>query len=448
MKRIILIALLFSFGAAAAQTPPPATGRELPRGELIVYADETEAAAAGRAASKWHTPLEDWTRTDTERGALFSTRFTVPFAWANRAVLLHVASASDGYEVRVNGRRAAGVTDANGPAEFAITPLTHEGVNTLEIEVAADAGMRRIESWKSGTAPALGACYVTSPPMIRIRDVVAATRRSGGTNLAEVAVAVRTHALNGKTARIHYRLTDGAGGVAAQGYRDLTLAMRGEDTVRFLAEIPDSMLWSAAHPVRYDLSLKTQTEGRYTEYLHLKCGFRTLAFRDGAVEVGGEPVVLRETAADPGIGAGEIARLREAGYNTLRMRPGVVSHRLYDLCDSLGMYVIAQAPVDSSHAGASIARGGNPSNDPAWREEYGARAANAYHTAKGHPSVIAFSIAAGSANGICLYETYLDMKRLERERPVLYPDAAGEWNTDQLRTTDEPAPRVAEVTGF
>ena len=82
-------------------------------------------------------------------------------------------------------------------------------------------------------------------------------------------------------------------------------------------------------------------------------------------------------------------------------------------------------------------KGGNPSNDPAWQAAYIARIEESYHTTKLHPSVVAFSLAEDSANGINLYEGYLHLKGLEKERPVLYPDAGGEWNSDKLRLSAE-----------
>ena len=35
-----------------------------------------------------------------------------------------------------------------------------------------------------------------------------------------------------------------------------------------------------------------------------------------------------------------------------------------------------------------------------------------------------------SGNGYNMYKAYQWLKSVERERPVLYGDAAGEWNSD------------------
>ena len=62
---------------------------------------------------------------------------------------------------------------------------------------------------------------------------------------------------------------------------------------------------------------------------------------------------------------------------------------------------------------------------------------NSQQTAYQNVRSAAFSLAEDSANGINLYEGYLHLKGLEKERPVLYPDAGGEWNSDKLRLSAE-----------
>jgi beta-galactosidase len=68
-----------------------------------------------------------------------------------------------------------------------------------------------------------------------------------------------------------------------------------------------------------------------------------------------------------------------------------------------------------------------------------------YHTTKNHPSVAMFSLAQRSANGINLYESYLALKALEPDRPVVYTDGGGEWNSDRLGMSAEG--RRGEVEG-
>lgn len=431
MRRILSIIALFSCCTLAAQEYIPTYGRELPRGELLSYPTAQEAAKADGSDNKYFSRLAEW----AQQGDSFTTDFTVPFAWANRQVLFHLGWASADYEIRVNGNAVAYNSDCNTPAEFNLTRYAKEGRNTLEIVLGNPSKVARLESWKNGSTPAIGPAWIMSQPTLRVRDIMTKAWRSTETSdtvMAEIGLVVKSEALNPRTSRIHYELLTPAGKTSATGYKDITLNMRGEDTLRFLARIPDSLLWSTERPTRFVLRARTQHEGRYLEYIEVPLGFRTIEVHNGQLAVNGTPIALRVREIPAQTSVDEVAALRKEGYNTLKLLPGPVSPTLYDTCDTMGIYVIAQAPIDTRSSGTSRRIGGNPSNDPEWLGAYIERTADSYHTAKRHPSVIAFSLATQSANGINLYESYLNMKKFNDPRPFIYPDAAGEWNSDKL----------------
>lgn len=448
MKRILLAVALYGavaglYARTAGAATPPASGRELPGTELIPYSSPEEAAAAPYE-TKYKRDIHDWKRTDRRDGAIYSSQFAVPFAWANRQVIFHLPEAPAGYEVRINGQTAGESRNGNLPADYNITKFVREGMNTIEIDVAKASATAPLESWKQGRElPAsLERCYVSSPPTLRIRDVlVTRTYLSGSDLQAEIAIVVRSHALNPRTSRIHYDLRSPADEQVANGYRDITLDMRREDTIRFTASIPRAMAWSAEQPTCYTLNLRTQHEGRTAEAHALKIGFRTFVNRSEELRINGDRETLRaKQGVDPSIGIYDLSMLREEGYNTIVLAPGTIPQRLLRDCDRVGMYVIPTVPIDTSKSGSSIRKGGNPSNDPAWREDFLTRAAECYHTTKAHPSVIGFLLAAEhSANGINLYDSYLLLKSLEKERPVLYFGAGGEWNSDKLALSSPTA---------
>lgn len=442
MKSLLTLLLLSSAWMACAQdyaSPEPVEiGKELSRTTFVVYPTAEEAAAGSREASKYFTPLAEWEKTTTEAGTEFSTKFTVPFAWVNRQVLLHVEWASSAYEIRLNGKVAGYCQNGSNPADYNFTKQIREGVNNLTIKVLSNPASAVLESWTHPSEPALGSCYVFSQPTIRIRDLFTKTYRNGSVFNGEVGIVVKTDALNPKKAKIHYELLTPQDEVVTYGSQEIELDMRREDTLRLVAQIPDTMVWSARNPILYTLRLKTQTEGRYTEYVSLKVGFRTVGNTRGQLAINGYPAALK---AVPDLGTtvspSQLLEWKEQGYNLILLPAGGVSGALYDLCDRYGFYVVEQAPINTSRSGMSRRKGGNPSNDPAWQAAYIARIEESYHTMKLHPCVVAFSLAEDSANGINLYEGYLHLKGLEKERPVLYPDAGGEWNSDKLRLSAE-----------
>ena len=126
----------------------------------------------------------------------------------------------------------------------------------------------------------------------------------------------------------------------------------------------------------------------------------------------------------------QLEELYNRGTRAVRFTAGMVKDEVLSYCDAKGIYVALTAPINSSKAGSSRKRGGNPSNDPKWRDEYVARTVNMIHTTKRHPSVVAYFLADDSANGICLYESYLAAKRIT-DIPIFYEDGGNEWNSDR-----------------
>lgn len=441
MKRFLsIIALVFAVGALSAQeydSPEYVSlGRELPRSKTLPYptAEEAQALGSGAAASKYLRPVTGWTRTEEEDATVFTSKYVIPFVWLSRQAILYVDEASGAYEVIINGQKVGYAANAFTPAEFNITKASKEDVNTISIRILKDHWSRRMEDFVETREPRVGETYVISQPTIRVRDVVHNTDvdlKSEYANV-EVGLIVKTESLNPKTARIHYELIAPDTTVVTQGYKDVTLGMRGEDTVKFMARIPYVLTWCADMPVRYRLNIKTQIEGRYAEYQSRMIGFRDIDINEeGDFMINGIKTELFYRDFDPlKVTEKDIIAARVLKYNALRFKMGAVPQNVYRMCDSLGMYVIAQIPINTSKSGLSRRIGGNPSNDPKWKAAYLDRAETAYRTTCGQASVIGYVMAEESSNGINLYETYLRLKALERKRPILYIEAAGEWNSD------------------
>lgn len=441
MKRFLsIIALVFAVGALSAQeydSPEYVSlGRELPRSKTLPYptAEEAQALGSGAVASKYLRPVTGWTRTEEPDATVFTSKYVIPFVWLSRQAILYVDEASGAYEVIINGQKVGYAANAFTPAEFNITKASKEDVNTISIRILKDHWSRRMEDFVETREPRVGETYVISQPTIRVRDVVHNTDvdlKSEYANV-EVGLIVKTESLNPKTARIHYELIAPDTTVVTQGYKDVTLGMRGEDTVKFMARIPYVLTWCVDMPVRYRLNIKTQIEGRYAEYQSRMIGFRDIDINeDGDFMINGIKTELFYRDFDPlKVTEKDIIAARVLKYNALRFKMGAVPQNVYRMCDSLGMYVIAQIPINTSKSGLSRRIGGNPSNDPKWKAAYLDRAETAYRTTCGQASVIGYVMAEESSNGINLYETYLRLKALERKRPILYIEAAGEWNSD------------------
>lgn len=372
-----------------------------------------------------------WNPSADKRGA-FTARGSMPFGWNNRQVLLRIASAPEGYRLAINGRRVGESTTGALPVEFNLTKYLTPGQSfTVELTpYEANHPHRELENFRQ--VDTLGLTELISQPTIRVRDLFTRTRRTEGGFLGEVGIVVTCDALNEKAARIRYELIDTAGVVVKQGFDDVRLRMRGEDTLRFVYPVPEHLLWSPDVPLHYRLRLSTQTAGRYTEYLNLPVAFRLVEWTDGVLMLNGEALDMRAYTVDRPLTNDELLNLKAEGYRLLLPLPGCSTEELYTQADELGLCVIAQSPICTEKSGTARTKGGNPSNDPARVGEYVARTRAAYYLTQRHPSVVAISLAHKSANGIALYESYLALKAIEKQLPVVYFDAAGEWNDDKL----------------
>ena len=174
MRYIPLVTALFStLGAAAQSYDSPATvaiDRDAPRSEIVAYSTLSDALTFDRAASRYLRPVADWQEERNESGRLLTGEFTMPFAWIDRELFLHVASAGSSYEVTVNGNvRDMCRTARRRPTSTSPVWLRRKNrvTVTLFAPAVADALQRNPEA-----NPALGECYVMAQPKMRVRDVV------------------------------------------------------------------------------------------------------------------------------------------------------------------------------------------------------------------------------------------------------------------------------------
>ncbi len=442
MKRFFLIISLLTLSCAAINAQEYdspeyiSLGREKARTKVVPYptAEEAQNLGAGMVESKFVRPIKEWTRTEEEDAVVFTSKYVIPFVWLSRMAILYVDEASGAYEVLINGKKVGYSANAFAPAEFNVTKASKEDVNTISIRVLKEHFSRKMECFNEKTEAHIGEVFVMSQPMIRVRDVVHKTfvdMKSEYANV-ELGMIVKTESLNPKKARIHYELVAPDTTVVTYGHRDVTLGMRSEDTVKFTAQIPYALTWCAEMPVRYRLNIRTQVEGRNVEYQSHMIGFRTVEANDeGDFFINGIKTELFYRDFDPlKVTDKDIIAARVLKYNALRFKMGAVPQNVYRMCDSLGMYVIAQIPINTKSSGLSRQIGGNPSNDPKWKAAYLDRVETSYRTTRGQACVIGYIMAEESSNGINLYESYLRLKEMEEKRPVIYIDAAGEWNSD------------------
>lgn len=429
MKRHTIFGIVAALATLAAPnaTAQRSEGHDDHRTRLIPYPTASEAAKQSLEKQRYMQPITEWT---TDSDGTLNGEFTYPFSWVERQIFVRVEGVNCPYEVLVNGKSAGSSANGHAATEFNITKISREDKNTLTLRLMQNKGVAAIEGFD--IAESRPVAYVMSQPRVRIRDIYYRTTLGVGSVVnVDFGAVVHNQTLGDKNSRLYYELYLNDTIRLAAGHRDVSLGMYGVDTMRFGAPVPDSALWSSNNPTQLSLRLKNRIAGRDVEFYDFPLSLRELRFEDGTFYINGKATTMDWAEVTPNATIDVIQSLYQRGHRALRFTAGVVSDVVLTECDRLGIYVAVTAPINSSHNGTSRKRGGNPSNNPRWKQTYIERVMQMIYTTQRHPSVIAYHLADDSANGICLYEAYLAAKSIAGDRPVFYDDANGEWNSDR-----------------
>lgn len=415
------LAVLLCAMPASANKPD---GREPHRGILIPYPTAEQAKVRSMERQRFMQPVV----LEATAEDMFSGEFTFPFSWLERQVMVRVEGVGCPYELLVNGKRAGGATNGHAATEFNITKLSREDKNRVDLRLADGNDVAAIECFDKTKKPTL---YVISQPRVRVRDIFYRTNiAKGGIVNVDFGVVMQNLTLGAKSSRLEYELYLNDTTRLSGGRLDVELGMYGVDTMRFGAPAPDSVLWSAESPERISLRLVNRIAGREAEVYDIPVALREMSYDEEGIIVNGERLASEWHLMSPLSNIQQVEQAYGEGVRQIRFSAGVPSEQVLEWCDAHGVYVALTAPINSSQAGASRRKGGNPSNDPKWCKEYAERVVQMIHTTKRHASVVAYYLADASANGIALYDAYLAAKAIAGYRPVIYDDGGGEWNTD------------------
>lgn len=452
MKRtILLIAALLGSASIRAQalsavkdtlpTPPalrPVEAGRIHRTEVIPYDKRHDADARNRAGVEAYIEFApEVLATSAGGGALVGQRVDIPYAWTDGLVYLHLENLRTAYSLWVNDELVGKVEDNATPAEFALTPYIREGSNDIRI-VLYQSDMEVLNTDIVARQPFENS-YLYTQNKRSIRDfeialVPDSTRRFG---VLELAIVAQNGFNYDEPVTVGYDIYSPQGKLLEFNMTEVTVPGRSTDTVRFNPFIYHTYenKWEAGakNPPLYKVMLFTRRDGIYREYMPLKIGFGKTELVEGRLMRLDKELKLVKAdynaAVDRKTTLAELKALKAKGTNTLC--PSYPQPDwFYGLCDELGLYVIDRANIDAPEKRDDRTVGGTPSNNPALADEFLERVRAMYYRSRNHTCVIAFALGGDSGNGYNMYKAYQWLKSVEKSRPVIYPDADGEWNTD------------------
>ncbi|MEG1413772.1 MAG: glycoside hydrolase family 2 TIM barrel-domain containing protein [Mucinivorans sp.] len=383
-------------------------------------------------------------RINGSQSAIFARQITVPFDYIDKVIYINLQGAMARTTLYVNGQKVGMNTAARTATEFDITKFVERGVNRIAIVVDQYAESSLVEDWAQWRLSGINrGVYMLAQPKIRMRDYLVSTRLdpSYTNGLLETSLLVKSELLNPHVVTVFYDLYDPNGKIISQASREVNIGLRGEDTVRFTATIMGVEKWTAETPTLYTLLYRIKREGRFTETIARKVGFRTVEVKDNNLLINGmreqiRGVNLAEFSSttgnvlSPGETLAELLKMKRLGINAIRTAGYPLPSFVYEMTDSLGFYVVSTASIDASGMPSDTRLGGTLANDPQWRDVFVDRAVAVYELGKNSPSIIAFATGQNAGNGYCMYQAYLAIKKRDPGRVVIYDGAHAQWNTD------------------
>ncbi len=360
----------------------------------------------------------------------YRKEITVPAGWNGKQIIAHFGSVTSNIYLWVNGRFVGYSEDSKLEAEFDLTSYLKPGQKNL---IAF-----QVFRWCDGTyledqdffryAGVARDSYLYARNKQHITDVRVTPDLDA--QYADGTLDVRFSATGGGT--VNAQLIDAGGTVVSEQ----ETAASADGKLRF--EVSKPAKWTAETPYLYTLMLSLKKGANVTEYIPVKVGFRKIEIKDAQVLVNGQPVLFKGVnrhEMDPDGGyvisrermIQDIEIMKKFNINAVRTCHYPDDNFWYDLCDRYGIYMVAEANIESHGMGygdATLAK----------RDDY--KAAHMQRNQRNvqrnfnHPSIIFWSLGNEAGYGPNFEAAYDWVKAEDPSRPVQYERADYKGKSD------------------
>ena len=410
-------------------------------------------------------PKKEWT-TYVERNPTGQYRrtFTLPASWDNGQTFLRFEGVMSAFYVWVNGKKVGYSQGSMEPSEFNITPYINRGENQIAIEVYKYSDGSYLEDqdfWRFGGIHRDVLLYHT--PDVRLSNVAVRADANGLLQINPQFSVFKGQ--TGEGFRFIATLYDGeipvgCDTVSASEVLDLQhkaarmnewFPQRGYRKFnRMEMKVKNPRLWSAEHPSLYTLRLQLQDDkGQTIEQVNQKVGFRTIEIKDGQLLVNGQAIKIRGVNRhehDPhtarvmseALMLKDLQLMKEANINAVRTSHYPNCPRWYELCDSIGMYVMDEADIETHGLRGTLA------STPDWHAAYLDRIVRMAERDKNFPCIFFWSLGNESGYGPNFAAASAWLHEFDPTRPVHYEGAQGDPDPKTVDVISRFYPRVMD----
>ena len=400
------------------------------------------------------TPKENST-TITEPNPVWQYRraFVLPDRWNNKGpTVTRFEGVISAFYIWINGERVGYSQGSMEPSEFLLTPYLKPGVNQIALEVYRYSDGSYLEDqdfWRmAGIHRSINLFHT---PDVRIRDYAVRTLAANDscTNFTlQIDPQFSVYGEErGKGYQLKATLFDNDGEEITTLSGDVEEIMDLDNKAsrmnewysqrssrklgRLSAIVESPKRWTAETPYLYELALQlVDANGEVVEQVNQKVGFRHIEIKDGQMLINNQPIRFRGVNRhehDPNLGRvmtegrmlQDILLMKQANVNAVRTSHYPNVSRWYELCDSLGMYVMDEADIESHGLRGKLA------NTPEWHAAFLDRAVRMGERDKNYPSIVMWSMGNESGYGANFAAVSAWLKEMDPTRPVHYEGAQG-----------------------
>ena len=363
--------------------------------------------------------------TENNHVGSYRREIVVPASWNGKDIIAHFGSVTSNMYLWVNGRYVGYSEDSKLEAEFDLTPYLKPGQkNLIAFQVFRWCDGSYLEDQDFFRYSGVGRdCYLYARNKKRIQDIRVTPDLDAAYQNGSLSINLD---LKG-SGKVDLELVD------TQGKQVATATANKSGLVTMNVENPKK--WSAETPYLYTLRASMQGSN---EVIPVKVGFRKIELKGDQILVNGKAVLFKgadrhEMDPDGGYVVSpermlqDIQIMKQFNLNAVRTCHYPDDNLWYDLCDQYGIYVVAEANIESHGMGygeKTLAK--NPSYKKAHLERNQRNVQRGFN----HPSIIFWSLGNEAGDGPNFEQCYKWIKAEDPSRACQYEQARQKDHTD------------------
>lgn len=354
----------------------------------------------------------------------------IPSDWKGKDIIAHFGSVISNMYLWVNGEFVGYSEDSKLEAEFDITKYLKFGqTNLIAFQVFRWCDGTYLEDQDFFRYCGVGRdCYLYSRNKKRIEDIRVIPDLDCNYKDGALTIEMNLKGYN----NIKLELLDTENKVVAEK------ETKGTGMISIKMSINNPMKWTAETPYLYTLRAIVANAGKIIEIIPIEVGFRKIELINAQIRVNGQPVLFKgvnrhEIDPDGGyvVSRGrmiqDIQLMKTNNINAVRTSHYPNDPFWYELCDKYGIYVVAEANLESHGMGYNEE---TLAKVDSYAKAHMERNTRNVQRNFNHPSIIFWSLGNEAGYGPNFEAAYDWVKKEDPSRAVQYERAGYEGKTD------------------